>query len=293
MWDSEEKALRAACCIDPDEMTPRLVLADYLQEDNRIPEAEFIRQQIEFAHQLAAHPRATGNDENVKASAAMIREQFANFEDWPAHLLGEGNPLLKYYRTFYVNGSPCPGVDVTGTPDAVLVRMISRQNKLYSGGLIFKRGLLDSVFLPVVPFIKCAEYLFKYHPIRFVYLSDRRAAYVVHLGLTPVWIVRGSHLSTATELQTTNPFRMETFGSAIPRCLIGDGINDACFEHYRDCISWLSRRVVSYGRASAHTTALHDARLALSLYECPPFYELTEIDIRGGTRATTRLGERV
>src|SRR6187455_1476604 len=46
---SEFDALLAAICDQPDEDTPRLVLADWLEEEGRAEQAAFIRAQIELA----------------------------------------------------------------------------------------------------------------------------------------------------------------------------------------------------------------------------------------------------
>lgn len=51
---SERDALLAAVCADPDDDTPRLVFADWLQENGEERRAEFIREQIRFA----AEPRS-------------------------------------------------------------------------------------------------------------------------------------------------------------------------------------------------------------------------------------------
>jgi uncharacterized protein (TIGR02996 family) len=55
---SEHDALLAAICENPDEDTPRLVLADWLDEHERSEEAAFVRAQVELARTPAWEPFA-------------------------------------------------------------------------------------------------------------------------------------------------------------------------------------------------------------------------------------------
>jgi uncharacterized protein (TIGR02996 family) len=55
---SDRDALLAAICAQPDEDTPRLVFADYLEEYGESPRAAFIRTQVELAHTLPWEPLA-------------------------------------------------------------------------------------------------------------------------------------------------------------------------------------------------------------------------------------------
>lgn len=54
---SDERALRAAILAHPDEDTPRLMFADWLDENDRPDQAEFIRLQIERSHTDRDDPR--------------------------------------------------------------------------------------------------------------------------------------------------------------------------------------------------------------------------------------------
>src|SRR5215203_2415404 len=54
---SDESALLAAILANPDEDTPRLVYADWLQENGQPERAEFIRLQIERERLTPADPR--------------------------------------------------------------------------------------------------------------------------------------------------------------------------------------------------------------------------------------------
>jgi len=55
---SDYDALLAAICADPDEDTPRLALADWLDENDQPERAAFIRTQVEFARTLPWEPFA-------------------------------------------------------------------------------------------------------------------------------------------------------------------------------------------------------------------------------------------
>src|SRR6266545_1639809 len=55
---SDRDALLAAICAQPDEDTPRLVFADYLEENGESPRAAFIRTQVELARTLPWEPFA-------------------------------------------------------------------------------------------------------------------------------------------------------------------------------------------------------------------------------------------
>lgn len=55
---SDRDALLAAICEEPDEDTPRLAFADYLDEFDEAPRAAFVREQVEFARTLPWEPFA-------------------------------------------------------------------------------------------------------------------------------------------------------------------------------------------------------------------------------------------
>ena len=66
-----ELALRAAITDFPDEDTPRLIYADWLDETERPERAEFIRLQIELEQTPTNDPRRTGRGN--RASLAFRR----------------------------------------------------------------------------------------------------------------------------------------------------------------------------------------------------------------------------
>src|SRR3954471_965343 len=55
---SDHDALLAAICAQPDEDTPRLAFADYLEENDQPERAAFVRAQVELARTPAWEPFA-------------------------------------------------------------------------------------------------------------------------------------------------------------------------------------------------------------------------------------------
>src|SRR5262245_53579877 len=74
---ADEQALQAAVIAHPDEDTPRLMFADWLQENGQADHAEFIRAQIEALRLPAADPRAKGLRGRVAKLANKYRKQWA------------------------------------------------------------------------------------------------------------------------------------------------------------------------------------------------------------------------
>jgi uncharacterized protein (TIGR02996 family) len=79
---SDEGAFLRAICENPDEDTPRLVFADWLDEHDRPERAELIRVQCERARELGARERRT---HLLKRSMQLIQEFGQGWynRDWP------------------------------------------------------------------------------------------------------------------------------------------------------------------------------------------------------------------
>src|SRR5262245_52917155 len=69
---SEREAFLRAICKNPDDDTPRLVFADWLQENGEEERAEFIRVQCEAARLAAGDGRLAG----LVRRAAELQQQF-------------------------------------------------------------------------------------------------------------------------------------------------------------------------------------------------------------------------
>lgn len=63
---NDGEALHRACCMDPDDMAPRLIWADWLEEHGQPERAEFIRVQVELARIGHNHPSESWRKEWVK-----------------------------------------------------------------------------------------------------------------------------------------------------------------------------------------------------------------------------------
>src|SRR5262245_29373729 len=123
-------ALLAAILADPDEDTPRLAYADWLQENGECDRAEFIRVQVDLA-------RLTPNEIvpwNARAVALRAREKAllaAHGGDWLAPLKKPGGPL--------------PHEHTHGQ---------------------FRRGFVEVVWMPASWFVGWSDILFRAAPVR-------------------------------------------------------------------------------------------------------------------------------
>ena len=70
--DTDERALLAAIIAHPDEDTPRLAYADWLQEHDRPERAEYIRLDIRLANLQYGDP-------NFEAEEQRLKEQSQTF----------------------------------------------------------------------------------------------------------------------------------------------------------------------------------------------------------------------
>lgn len=105
---SDEFSLLAAILSHPDEDTPRLVFADWLDENGFAARAEFIRLQTEITRQPERHPYPPA----FKAKSTRFRELFA--EHGKAWLAVVGVPLGRaIFRRGFVE-------EIRATPDEVL-----------------------------------------------------------------------------------------------------------------------------------------------------------------------------
>lgn len=123
-------ALLAAILANPDEDTPRLAFADWLEENGDHDRAEFIRVQVERARLAAGGEPPSG----PQAAELRAREQVllgARGFEWLAPLRGPGGPLRH------------PGAHGQ-----------------------FRRGFVEVVWMPASWFLVCADALFRSVPVR-------------------------------------------------------------------------------------------------------------------------------
>lgn len=139
-------ALFAAILADPDEDTPRLAYADWLQEDGEHDRAEFIRVQVELA-------RFTPNESvpwNARAVALRAREKAlfaAHGASWLAPLRGSGGPL---------------------------------KHEVAHGQ--FRRGFVEVVWMPAAWFVGWSDLLFRTTPVRELRVTETTVSQLADLA---------------------------------------------------------------------------------------------------------------
>ena len=146
----EEHALLAAVVAHPDDDTPRLVYADWLQEHDQPERAEYIRLSIQLANLRYGEP---------------------DFEARERQLLDQRRPLIeRHYRKW--EG------DFT-------VRLPTGRNATF----VFRRGFVAEVHCSVKCFLDCAEWLFASAPVRWFWPKSLSATTAQRLTASP-WVGR-------------------------------------------------------------------------------------------------------
>ncbi len=177
-------ALLASIFAAPDEDTPRLVYADWLDENGQPARAEFIRVQVEIAR-MVLHAR---QPLNVETAGLLAREKtllVTHRENWLAPLYEKGEPL-----------------DSGSTHGQ------------------FRRGFVEIVWMRATRFLSHAERLFQLCPVRelrvttrttpdefaallaspFLRMLDSLDLSDVRLGKTAPRIVSHSHFASALRI---------------------------------------------------------------------------------------------
>src|SRR5262245_30142891 len=95
---SEEDALLAAIHANPDDDTPRLVYADWLDEHDQPERAEFIRVQVEVSHMTDDDPR----EEPLRARRWKLWR--AHCEQWTAEIgIVESDKVKVEFRRGFID----------------------------------------------------------------------------------------------------------------------------------------------------------------------------------------------
>jgi uncharacterized protein (TIGR02996 family) len=147
---SDGDALLTSILLNPEEDTPRLVYADWLDENGEPERAEFVRVQI--AHENWRSDTDALTQDGIKRRMALWCAETELFHGLPFDVLGNDKPLqgLRLTRDELAN---C---------------------ELPSKGLV-SRGFVSHVELPAAAFIEHAGAIFSRHPVTEVRLSDRHA----------------------------------------------------------------------------------------------------------------------
>jgi uncharacterized protein (TIGR02996 family) len=114
---SDELALLTAIIAYPDEDTPRLVFADWLDENGQPERAEFIRVQMELAR-LPDHKHQTPR---YRGLLIRFRELIAGYRDGWVKALGVP-PTRAIFRRGFVEELRVTAIELLNVSDAVLAR---------------------------------------------------------------------------------------------------------------------------------------------------------------------------
>lgn len=153
---NEQAALLEACRLHPEEDTPRLMLADYLQENGRELTAKYIRESISFA-----------NDRTP--SRRLIRSKMGtDYRRWLESLFGIENS-----GTTHGDRYTCAGE----TWDFFIVNLGERRNCT----LGIKRGLPETLHVTAPMLMERAAQLFRF-PLKTCTVTDRKPVHDPDIG---------------------------------------------------------------------------------------------------------------
>jgi uncharacterized protein (TIGR02996 family) len=159
---TEEEAFLEAICEEPDNDVPRLVYADWLEEQGRGERAEFIRVQIELGpHHDADDIQSAvrhGNPRRFYALQRHEKELLKCSSNWKGELavlcLGQEEATKLTNLTMVEQLAQCP----------LLLAIAAAP---------YRRGFLDTLDISCQDFLAYAPLLFGQHPITRVLLHDR------------------------------------------------------------------------------------------------------------------------
>ncbi len=166
------EAFLEAIIAAPDDDAPRLMYADWLEEQGDAARAEFIRVQIALARM---------GEEDERREGLRRREQ----------------ELLKAHRDVWLGdlGSLFPERD----PSRPLHQFVVLVRSHFWGGIRFERGMLEGIALPGAALQRHASTLLSAWPIREVWLSAVAPDDVQALATSP-WLTRLNALGVGCEL---------------------------------------------------------------------------------------------
>ena len=136
---SERDAFLRAICETPDDDTPRLVFADWLQENGDEPRAEFIRLQIEL--------------ERMPDGKKKLKKQGREKEVLDAHRDKWAKPLKPFFADYYGG----------------------KYAHFYAPPVAFRRGFVETIAMDVETFGDRGSEVFSLAPIRELRIQDAQA----------------------------------------------------------------------------------------------------------------------
>ncbi len=151
--------LHADIIANPDDDTPRLVLADWLEENGEETRATFIRVQIQLAR---IDPRPWHEECDDASACPCYRLHHQERELWDAN---QETDWMESYVGVFEWGS---GHDYIPQ---------DKHAKLNANGRIWRRGFVDTVRMGQVEWLKIGAKVVRRHPIRDVRLTDKYPAF--------------------------------------------------------------------------------------------------------------------
>lgn len=192
---TERESFLRAICAEPDEDTPRLAFADWLDEHGEEARAAFIRVQVELAA-LEAEKREQFNDRidwrqctgiaatwcpNCGDCTCRNREESMNDDGCPLHATGSRHCCVDTtsYHIEQLREREAELFDPNWVPDRCgsFEFWFSCFPKNYepamgSFGFVFRRGFVSDVCAPTSEFFRLLKVWFRYNPIQSVVLPD-------------------------------------------------------------------------------------------------------------------------
>jgi uncharacterized protein (TIGR02996 family) len=176
---SDRAALLAAILANPDEDTPRLVYADWLQEHGEPDRAEFIRVQVELAR--------------LRAAEGALPESFAH----PVYgATGEGDDRVQFR---YHRHHPPARIEFLRREAELLGRADNREKwesglPKYAHDVTFRRGFVGAVRASLPQLLKEPGALWAHHPVEVLALGSASGR------TTVAKVPRCAHLARVREL---------------------------------------------------------------------------------------------
>jgi uncharacterized protein (TIGR02996 family) len=168
MTDGDD--LFAAVLASPDEDLPRLVYADWLDENGQPERAEFIRVQIELERSMGNEKQGAAS---VVANVPPIRPE--EFRKTRVYQLQPGDRGLSLLAT---------ETTLLGKYAGHWLEPLRLKNgPLYSNATHgqFRRGFVEVVWMPAIGFLTHAEHLFRLSPVRELRVTRTRPGDIVLL----------------------------------------------------------------------------------------------------------------
>lgn len=258
-YTSDEAGLLAAILESPEGDGPRLIYADWLEENGKPERASFIRVQCELARLpgIVEFNRLVSQlewDSLRLELRGWMRFELSSPRDRIGVLYYQGpnpkvEPLRRRERDLFANSGPAGWWDVPGQWRATVGTSPPQIESADGYRYVVRRGFVECVSLPTAAFLKHAAELARRHPVERVVLTDREPYH----NAADCWMWAASRLFASGRAEN----------SVLPRDLFAlladdiDILNRSSWRTYRtrDAANLaLSRAACRYARAAAGLT---------------------------------------